>query len=326
MRLVRLAWQFLRYRVAIMLLLFLLLSTALHGNLANYYPAILLASLALIFSYISATSMNDITDKKIDSINHPDSPGRPLVSGRATIRDAKLVFLLSSIAALLFALSINWGAAALIALSILINVLYSVPPFRISYRTFFAPLLLGIAYVGVPYALGIAITNSNATTNDILWFAGLYAIFIGRIILKDFRDRKGDSKYNKPTFLLRFGKKATCIFSVLAILLGGLIIIFQVRASSWLALLVSLYLASILFMIKRLYQAAEGTEEQISIGIGAKMGNGLMITLLTYFALLSGGAPESTQITVSLIISGLFFINYVAFFSNPHSAVIGYKG
>lgn len=326
MRIVWLFWRLLRYRVAVMLILFMLLAAAIHQVITTCPWALTIAALALAASYVSATSSNDLADVKIDAINHPDSPGRPLITGQATNREIRFVFVLTSLAAISLAETINRRSGALMLISILLNVLYSLPPARLSYRTFLAPLILGIAYVGVPYGLALTATNRRFASYDLLWLAGLYLMFVGRIILKDFRDRKGDARYHKPTFLLRYGKKATCLVSLTGLSAGGSLLIVQCRQPAWLAAVVVVYLLSIAGMLRRLWRAPAGREEQISIGVGARMGNGLLITLLAFFSLQASRASPAMQALVTLTVSGLFVASYANFLRHPERATIGYKG
>jgi len=326
MKIAKLFWRLLRYRVAIMLILFLLLSLSLHQKLTYNPILIILACISLALSYVSATSINDIADAKIDAINHPNSVGRPLITGEGKKKDLIKVFIIASVASMVMAAFVNWWALLIISCSILINILYSLPPVRLSYRTFLAPLVLGVAYVGIPYSLGLAISSSSVRSNDLLWLFGLYVMFIGRIILKDFRDRKGDAKFKKPTFLLRFGKDATCIFSYLGVVIGGSAIIWLTHNTIWLAIITALFLVAILVMIRRLQLAPEGQQEQLSIGVGAKMGNGLLITLLCVFALRQSGVNNETQAIIAGILAFIFFVNYFVFLRKPEAAIIGYKG
>jgi 4-hydroxybenzoate polyprenyltransferase len=151
-------------------------------------------------------------------------------------------------------------------------------------------------------------------------------MFIGRIILKDFRDRKGDAKYHKPTFLLRFGKNATCLFSLACILAGGAVLMALTSNIVWLTILVAAYLATIVTMLRRLWCAEPGTDEQLAIGVAAKMGNGLLLSLISYF-LLAGSVKEgASQLVGTLAISVLFFGNFFVFLLQPKRAVIGYRG
>lgn len=326
MKLVRLFWRLLRYRVAGMLVLFLLLAAAIHGAVQNHPWPLTIAAAALAFSYVSATSVNDLADQKIDAINHPESYGRPLITADAKPRDMWLLFALSSIMAVVLASLTGYLSAIILFGSIVINVLYSLPPIRLSYRTFLAPLALGLAYVGVPYCLALAVTHSTATASDGRWLVGLYVLFVGRIILKDFRDRRGDARYHKPTFLLRFGKEATCIVSLAGLIDGSLIVVLQVLHTLWLATLVLGYTTSIAIMLQALKQTKPGPAEQIYIGVGARMGNGLLLTLLTALTLQTNHAPLGSQIAITLIVSSVFFGSYLNFLHAPERATIGYKG
>lgn len=87
MKLLRLYFRMLRYRVAIMLLVFFLLGVAAHRKITIFSFDYLWAAIALASSYVTATTINDITDRKIDSVNHPTSKGRPLITGEATEKD-----------------------------------------------------------------------------------------------------------------------------------------------------------------------------------------------------------------------------------------------
>jgi 4-hydroxybenzoate polyprenyltransferase len=280
----------------------------------------------LAFSYVSATSSNDIADEAIDAINHPKSTGRPLITGHESRRDMWIMFWLASLATLACAAFLSIHAIAIMIISACLNVLYSLPPARLSYRTYFAPLVLGLAYVGVPYALAMAVLSQPTSRADSGWFIGLYLLFVGRILLKDFRDRAGDRKYHKPTFLLRYGKKATCLTSASILLVGGCVLAWQVHSQAWLTFVVVAYIASILFMLWRLYQADEGKDEQLAIGVGAKMGNGLLMTLLGYFLLAGSGVQPATVILLTTCITIVYGYNFALFLLHPERAVIGYKG
>ncbi len=323
---VRLLWRFLRYRVALMLIMFFLLGVSAHERLDAHPWQVVVLCLALAASYVSATSVNDLADYKIDKINHPNNRGRPLVTKEATAKDVKIVFAIASLAAVGLASLAGTKPALIIAGSILINMAYSLRPLRLSYRTFLPPLILGIAYVGIPYVLGASVSGQPLGGLDWLWLVGLYLMFIGRIILKDFRDREGDLKYHKPTFLLRFGKPATCRLSFVCIIAGGLILAWLVRDKWWLAGLTLVYVGAILFMLYKLSAATAFEREQFGIGLGAKMGNGLLIALLASQALQYSELQPGAQATTVVLLSLLFYINFVNFLLNPQIKAVGYKG
>ena len=317
----------LRYRVAVMLLLFFLLGIAIHQKITSFSPDYLWASIALFSSYVAATTVNDIADKKIDSVNHPSSKGRPLVTGEANEKDLCLVHILAAMITLGFSMPIGPKAVLILALSLLINYIYSLPPLKLSYRTHFAPLILSFAYVFIPYWLGVSIARSTIQGKEWVFVAALLFLFFGRIILKDFRDRKGDALYGKPTFLLRYGKSATCSISFISILTGNVLVFASLYSLATTSLLpLQMYFLAIFFVLSRLWKTDDHDSEQVAIGIGAKMGNGLLLTMLGLFVLLEYGAPIQTQILFVSTITIIFLLNFFTLIAKPAYAVIGYRG
>jgi 4-hydroxybenzoate polyprenyltransferase len=326
MKLLSLYWSLLRYRVAVMIILFMLLGAAWHGGLTAIDPPVLLMVLALASSYVSATSVNDISDRKIDKINHPGDRGRPLVTGAAGIADLWILFGVSSVLAVAPALAASLAEAGIILLSVVIGVAYSLPPARLSYRTFLAPLTLAVAYVGIPYWVGVVAVGGRLGTSDLPLMLALYLLFAGRIILKDFRDREGDAAFGKPTFLLKYGKRATCLLSLCAVCAGDALLVVTLVERWWLAALLQLYIVSTVVMLYRLYRVDSRKDEQLSIGVGAKMGNGLLLTLLGALILANQGADWATQLIFGLALTALYMLNFIDFLRHPERAVIGYKG
>ena len=319
-------WRLLRYRVAVMIILFMLLGAAWHRGLTTINWSVVLMVLALASSYVSATGVNDIADREIDEINHPGDRGRPLVTGAAKTADLWMISGASGILAVALPLVISPAAAGIMALSLVIGALYSLPPLRLSYRTFLAPLTLCVAYVGIPYWAGVVVVGGRLQIFDLPLMAALYLLFAGRIVLKDFRDREGDAAYGKPTFLLRYGKQATCLVSLGAICAGDVLLVTALADRWWLAALLQPYVASVMLMLYRLYLAGSRRDEQLSIGVGAKMGNGLLTTLLGILILANYGAGWVTQVAFSLALTAFYLLNFIDFLRHPDQATIGYKG
>jgi len=326
MKVLTLYWSLLRYRVAVMIILFMLLGAAWHRGLAAIDASVLLIILALASSYVSATSVNDISDREIDEINHPGDRGRPLVTGAARTADLWILFGVSSVLAVALALVAGPAAAGIMLLSVVIGALYSLPPARLSYRTFLAPLTLAVAYVGIPYWAGVVVVGGSLGMPDLPLLMALYLLFAGRIILKDFRDREGDAAFGKPTFLLKYGKRATCLVSLCALCAGDALLVASLAERWWLAVLLQLYVASVVIMLYRLYRVSSSKDEQLSIGVGAKMGNGLLATLLGVLILANQDADWSTQVIFGLALTALYTLNFIDFLRHPERAVIGYKG
>ena len=326
MKMLTLYWTLLRFRVAVMIVLFMLLGAAWHRGLTSIDALVLLMVLALASSYVSATSVNDIADREIDEINHPGDRGRPLVTGAARTADLWVLFVVSSVLAVALGLATGPSAAGIMLLSVVIGALYSLPPAMLSYRTFLAPLTLAVAYVGIPYWAGVVVVGESLQTTDLPLLTALYLLFAGRIILKDFRDREGDAAFGKPTFLLKYGKKSTCLASLCALSAGDALLVASLADRWWLAALVQLYIVSIAIMLFRLYRARSSKDEQLSIGVGARMGNGLLVTLLGTLILSNQGADWTTQFIFGLALTALYTLNFIDFLRHPERAIIGYKG
>jgi len=154
----------------------------------------------------------------------------------------------------------------------------------------------------------------------------LYLLFAGRIILKDFRDREGDAAFGKPTFLLKYGKRATCLASLCALSAGDALLVASLADRWWLAALLQLYFVSIAIMLFRLYRVSNRRDEQVSIGVGARMGNGLLVTLLGVLILANQDADWTTQLIFALALTALYALTFIDFLRHPERAVIGYKG
>ena len=194
-RLVLLWARMLRFRVALMIWMFMLLAVASHGGLSSLSWDLLWATVLLSASYVAATSVNDIADREIDLVNHPRDRGRPLVSGDATPRDLVRVNAAGALLALGAAVPLGVPGLAIAGSSLAIGYAYSVSPVRLSFRTYAAPLLLSVAYVLVPYAAGLLVVGARPDARDAVFATALALLFVARITLKDFRDREGDARF-----------------------------------------------------------------------------------------------------------------------------------
>lgn len=322
-RYARLFGTMLRFRVAAMVWLFMLLGAAFHDGLSESARRPALAALVLGACYVAATALNDVADEALDRVNHPRGVGRPLVSGEASPRQLRRLALGAGLVAFAAALPLGSAATGLVAFSLAIAHSYSLPPLRFSYRTYLAPLVLGIGYVLVPFLLGVTVAGSAPGGGDVPFAAGLYALFVARIGLKDFRDREGDALYGRPTLLLRFGKNATCAVSGIALAVGVAALVWSLPA---LAPVLAGLGAAIAWMLVTLRRAPEGREEQVAIGIGARMGNGLLTCALAWLVLESAGAPAGERLFFVLVLAGLFAASFVSLVRRPDVVVIGYKG
>jgi 4-hydroxybenzoate polyprenyltransferase len=138
------------------------------------------------------------------------------------------------------------------------------------FSTFGAAITLAAAYVGIPYWAGVVAVGESLGTPDLSFMTALYLLFAGRILLKDFRDREGDAAFGKLTFLLKYGKRTTCLASLCAVCVGDVLLVVSLADIWWLAALLQLYVASIAIMLYRLYRVSGSKDEQLSIGLGPR--------------------------------------------------------
>jgi len=322
-KLPRLYVVMLRYRIAAMVVMFMLLGAAGEGRVvlgARYLWAVLV----LASSYVSATALNDLVDEPIDRVNHPRDAGRPLVEGTATRSDLRLLHAVAGGLTVVAAIPLGSRGLTLAAVSLAFSHAYSAGPLRLSYRIASAPALLGIAYVVVPYALGLVAAGGPLAHVLARRSLALYLLFLARIVLKDFRDREGDARYGKPTLLLRFGKTPTCAVSLVALLAADAALVVSFAAPF--AILAQPFVAAIALMLVRLQRAEDVRAEQVAIGIGARIGNGLLLGALAWLLLAAHGAPRMEAVAFEGVLAALFLGSSASLVLRPQDAVLGYKG
>lgn len=323
-RLGRLTLAMLRYRAALMMWLFLLLGAAYPTGVVEFRADYLLVLIAIGASYVCATTVNDLADEDIDRVNHPNDPARPLVSGGARRNELLLVNVSSALVALASGILIGRTGAALVLIGLVVAYVYSAPPIRLSHRTYLAPVLLAVGYVVVPYLLGASV--AGRTEGRHLLLTALICLFLARIVLKDFRDREGDSLYGRPTLLLRHGKTATCAVSFIALIGGDLALVLAIDGPVALTALIQLFVAPMVYMLFSLHGAADQNSEQVAIGIGARVGNGLLTAVLAWLLLSGSGAPQEQALAFVGVLALLYGLNFVSLRARPQDVLIGYKG
>jgi len=223
---------------------------------------------------------------------------------------------LAGVIALVTAAPLGRAGFALIAASLGISQAYSARPLRMSYRLGGAPPLLAAAYVLVPYALGIVAARGDLRHTVSALTLALLLLFTARIVLKDFRDRAGDAQFGKATLLLRWGKTATCAVSGAGLAAADAVFLVAVDGAVW--ALLQPFVMGIAWMLLQLWRADEPVREQVAIGIGARLGNGLLLTTLAW--LVTGG------IAAAAFVAAVFLISFASLASQPDAVVVGYKG
>jgi 4-hydroxybenzoate polyprenyltransferase len=297
----------------------MLLSVMIHdrSNLANVGMNVVIGGLALVFVYVCATCINDLVDWRLDIINLQGHADRPLITGEGSRKDLIALMIFAAATAICLAALVNVTVLITVVVGIIVNALYSLPPIRISYKAILTPFYLALCYVLIPYQVGYGIvSNQNDVSFSWQYLMVFYLMFLARICLKDFRDRKGDALAGKPTLILKYGKGAVCAISTMSILLGGAILIVTSSHQPLLQWLVVLFIASLMVVEYQLYTAQTESFELLSIGYGARMGNGILFALLGTFLLRTQQASIADLVIFycSLIgIYGWFFWQYIKY-------------
>lgn len=320
LRLLRLFWRIM-LRMAARLWLLFFIGAAVHGGLRTWSWTYLLGAGALGCCYVSGASLNDIADESIDRINLPDNKDRPLVAGDATRSELAALAAVSAAVALLGAALLGPVGTGLIAVGLLIGVTYSMSPLRLSRGTFAPPLILGIGYVLLSYGLGAVVAGGSIGERDLV-AAALFTLYLGRINLKDFRDRVGDAKYGRRPLLLRFGKRTACIVSGVCLLAGDVLLSSALRPSVLILVLLQLYVGAIAFTLVRLFKATNDRFEQAAIALGARMGDGLLLLVLAYLVMIALDAPGTEIAILCCAIAGASGLTLLASLSAEPKLVV----
>lgn len=149
-----------RPRAAITMWTFMVIGLARHAG-STISVDLIAATIALFASYAVATSVNDIADVEIDRANGLRDANRPLVTGIGTAADLRWTAALAAAGAGVAALPLGPTGLAVIALCQTVDVAYSTAPLRLSRRWSIAPIALTVAYVALPYLLGIVVAHDR---------------------------------------------------------------------------------------------------------------------------------------------------------------------
>ena len=184
----------------------------------------------------------------------------------------------------------------------MLNVVYSVRPFRLCDRGMLAPLVLPAGFVALPYLVGLLSVQPAVGGDDLLLLGALYVTFVGRIMLKDFRDVRGDAMFGKRTFLVRHGREATCGLSALLWVAGVGLLLLVLQPGPVLGASLLGLLACTLHGLHRLAATAGHVAEQVVIGAIAQTGRGTGIVLLAHLS----GANSAVIGVLALLFTGLY--------------------
>ncbi|HSR26811.1 MAG TPA: UbiA family prenyltransferase [Candidatus Eisenbacteria bacterium] len=323
MRLIRTAVTMTRHRSTLTLVTFMLCGAVWHQGRAGLSARLALAAVALAATYAALTSLNDLADERIDRVNLRGHADRPLVAATASRRDLALVAAGAAVVAVACAALASPAVGALTLVAVVLYAQYSLPPLRLSHRPLLAPFLLALGYAALPYAIGVIATGERPGPRDALLLPALLCLFLARIVLKDFRDQEGDALAGKPTFLLRHGKPATCAFSLAALAAGSALLLAALRGTPTLALATLPFLSALALLQVRLARARTLLDEVMLVGLGARTGNGLLLTLLGLTLIRAEGAEPAAQAALYALAAGVHGWLLVSYLRDPGSFVFG---
>jgi 4-hydroxybenzoate polyprenyltransferase len=303
---VRLAVAVLRPPLFALFLLFAAIGLAQAGHAEQIHPLFTVVALVVAGWFINAGAVNDLADELIDRVNFPGVGKRPLSSGQATRRQMLALALLSGAVSAGVAFAVNWRVGLVVLGALALSAAYSSPPIRISARGGLASFLLPAGYVAFPYLVGLFTVQESISAEQLVLLAGLWVAFIGRILLKDFRDVEGDAMFGKRTFLLRHGRRATCLVSAACWVAGAASLLLLVPPDSPLLAGFAVFVAAALYGLKELGKDNSRFEEWAIVAAIAMIGRGMAVTLLAYYSMLDLGHPAITHTGVTAGLTGLF--------------------
>jgi 4-hydroxybenzoate polyprenyltransferase len=180
----------------------------------------------------SATSiLNDVEDAPVDKTNLVDSP---LQKGSVSLQTAVLVgYGLFLVAICISIITLPLITSCIFLILIFLGWTYNSKPFQFSRKPIGSIVVLGISYGLIPVIVGLSIGGRLS-----VWAAIFLTIFLALIrtslsILKDYKDAVGDSKHNKKTFLLVYGRTAvqriTLVFAFIGYIGATLIVGILIR-------------------------------------------------------------------------------------------------
>jgi 4-hydroxybenzoate polyprenyltransferase len=256
-------------------------------------PILLGRALVVVVGFLMfSVACNDLADVDIDRVNLPGDRRRPLVAGTAGRRDLVVLAVTGAVLALAAAVTLHPAAVAVTLPGLILSAAYSLRPLRLSGRGVVASLALPACYVAVPYLVGVIAGRGTVRPGDLPLLAGLYVAFIGRILLKDFRDVHGDALFGKRTFLVRHGRRWTCALSACCWAAGTVTILAAApHPTPALYAGYGVCLAIALALLRALASCPPLRQEEAIISATAILGRGMMLALLIHLTMMAAWGP-----------------------------------
>ena len=291
-------------RPPVLILLGLFAAVGLAQGGAGDDPIALARSLVVVAGFLLASVVvNDLADEAIDRVNLPTDPSRPLVTGAGSRRELPAIAVAAAAVSLAAAASIGWRVLLVVTGGFLLSLAYSLRPVRLSDRGALASLLLPAGYVAVPFLTGLLLARSTVTAADGVLLGGLYLGFIGRILLKDFRDVRGDALFGKRTFLVRYGRRVTCATSAGCWVLGSASLLGIRELSPAIVAVQVVWVVVALVLLRALADDRGARRDEALISAIAIVGRGMVLTLIAHLGTTDAGwsADAAAAVLVAIV-------------------------
>ncbi len=274
-------------RPPVLLLLGMYVVTGLATTGHERDPLPMAGCLAAVAGFLLfSVALNDLSDAAIDRVNLPGDPRRPLAGGTAAGRDMVVAAVTGAVVALGVSAALGWRVLAVTAAGLVVSAGYSLRPVRLAGRGATAALVLPACYVAVPFLVAVESLAPAPSRSDWLLLAGLYVGFVGRILLKDFRDVRGDALFGKRTFLVRHGRRWTCAFSAVCWAAGGAVLaLAPARPDPGYVGGTLLLLAAALLLLRALADERGARRDSALVPAIAVVGRGMLLLLLSHLSM-----------------------------------------
>lgn len=154
----------------------------------------------------ASNAINQIYDVEVDRVN---KPGRPIPSGRLSMREAGWVTFILYVLALVIAWIVNLECLLIAAAAAFFTIIYSVPPIRTKANAILANLTIAIPRGLLLKVAGWSSARSVLDAHGEAWFIGMiFGLFLlGASTTKDFADMKGDLAGGCITLPIKYGPR-----------------------------------------------------------------------------------------------------------------------
>jgi hypothetical protein len=213
----------------------------------------------------------------------------------------------AAIIALVGSCRLGWPGVAVTSAGLAFALAYSLEPIRLSRRGAVASLTLPLGYVAVPFVLGDLAAGGRVRPADVAVLASLYVAFIGRLVLKDFRDVRGDTLFGKRTFLVRHGRRRAVAVGAAAWTLGSAGLVVATGPTVAMAFAVAALTAATGVALLGLARSSSARRDEALVAAAAILGRGTLTLVLAHGAVRSLGwsAASSAAVLGAIVLVSL---------------------